>query len=52
MVLSKHELTTRIRSCICHLDRGMHCESEVVDLDQIKRNLVIEFEFGVLAGYF
>jgi len=30
----------------------MHCESEVVDLDQIKCHLVIEFEFRVFVGAF
>ena len=30
----------------------MHCERERVDLDQTKPHVVIEFEFGALAGAF
>src|SRR5260221_5217222 len=57
MPLSKHEPAT----CISEQDErharasstaGCYCEREGVDPSQIKSHIVIEFEFGALAGAF
>ena len=57
MVLSKHELATRIseqdeRHARTSSTAGCYCKREGVDLSQIKRHIVIEFEFEALAGAF
>ena len=57
MALSKYEPAT----CISEQDKrharassttGCYCKREGVDFSQIKHHIVIEFEFGALAGAF